>query len=161
MYIETFYGILEEIFRVWTYTLNFMCKRLENFDNKRGFMEKLVITGKTSLKGEVNISGAKNAAIAILPATLLIDGVCTIHNLPNIADVKIFCDILVELGAKINWLSTNSIEIDTSHISCTTAPLDLTRKFRASYYLIGSMLGRCKKVQVSLPRWMQFGSKTN
>ena len=68
-------------------------------------MEKLVVTGKTPLKGEVVISGAKNAAVAILPATLLIDGVCTIDNLPNISDVKLYCGILESLGAKITWLS--------------------------------------------------------
>ena len=68
-------------------------------------MEKLVINGGTRLTGEVTISGAKNAAVAILPATLLIDGVCTIDNLPNISDVKISCDILQTLGAKITWIS--------------------------------------------------------
>ena len=66
-------------------------------------MDKLVISGPTKLKGEVTISGAKNAAVAILPATLLINGVCTIDNLPNISDVKIFCEILTKLGAKITW----------------------------------------------------------
>ena len=65
-------------------------------------MEKLVITGTTHLKGEVTISGAKNAAVAILPATLLIDGVCTIENLPNISDVKISCEILEGLRCKNN-----------------------------------------------------------
>ena len=68
-------------------------------------LEKLVINGGTRLTGEVTISGAKNAAVAILPATLLIDGVCTIDNLPNISDVKISCDILQTLGAKITWIS--------------------------------------------------------
>lgn len=114
-------------------------------------MEKLVITGGTPLKGEVNISGAKNAAVAILPATLLINGICTLNNVPNIADVKISCNILKHLGAKIEWISENSITVDTRNITSTTAPFDLTSKFRASYYLIGSMLGRCKKIQVSLP----------
>lgn len=114
-------------------------------------MEKLVIHGGTPLKGEVYISGAKNAAVAILPASLLINGTCTISNVPNIADIKISCEILTKLGSKIEWISTNTIKIDNTNIYCTTAPLDLTRKFRASYYLIGAMLGRCKKVEVSLP----------
>ena len=65
------------------------------------FLEKLVVTGPTRLTGEVQISGAKNAAVAILPATLLIDGTCTIENLPNISDIKISCEILEKLGAKI------------------------------------------------------------
>ena len=68
-------------------------------------LEKLVITGKTPLKGEVQISGAKNAAVAIIPATLLINGVCTIDNLPNISDVKLYCEILEDLGAVITWRS--------------------------------------------------------
>ena len=70
-------------------------------------MEKLVITGPTPLKGEVNISGAKNSAVAILPATLLIDGVCVINNVPNIVDIKLSCEILEGLGAKINWINKN------------------------------------------------------
>ncbi len=95
-------------------------------------MEKLVVTGPTSLKGDVLIGGAKNAAVAILPATLLIDGECTIENLPNISDIKISCEILEKLGAKITWIDKNTIKIDTRHITTTKAPLDLTSKFRAS-----------------------------
>ena len=76
-------------------------------------MEKLVIHGGTRLKGEVTISGAKNAAVAILPATLLLNGVYTINNIPNISDVKITCDILQDLGAKITWITPNEIIIDT------------------------------------------------
>lgn len=122
-------------------------------------MEKLVITGGTPLKGEVIISGAKNAAVAILPATLLINGICTIENLPNINDVKLYCDILEKMGAKITWNTKNEITIDTRNLCCTQAPLDITRKFRASYYLIGSMLGRCKDVQVSLPGGCNLGAR--
>ncbi len=114
-------------------------------------MDKLVIKGGTPLKGEVSISGAKNAAVAILPASLLIDGICTIENIPNISDVKFLCDIIEALGAKITWISKNAITIDSRNLACTNAPLDLTRKFRASYYLIGALLGRCKSVQVGMP----------
>ncbi len=122
-------------------------------------MEKLVITGGTPLKGEVTISGAKNAAVAILPATLLINGICRIENLPNISDVKLYCEILEKIGAKITWITKNEITIDTRDICCTQAPLDITRKFRASYYLIGSMLGRCKSVQVGLPGGCNLGAR--
>lgn len=122
-------------------------------------MEKLIINGPTPLKGEVNISGAKNSAVAILPATLLIDGVCTINNVPNIMDVKLSCEILEGLGAKIKWIDRNSIEIDTRHITNTIAPIDLTRKFRASYYLIGSMLGRKKEIEVGLPGGCNLGAR--
>ena len=122
-------------------------------------MEKLVITGGTPLKGEVTISGAKNAAVAILPATLLINGICTINNLPNISDVKIYCEILEKLGAKIIWKNKNEITIDTRNILTTEAPLDLTSKFRASYYIIGSLLGRKGSVTVGMPGGCKLGAR--
>ena len=122
-------------------------------------MEKLVITGPTPLKGEVEISGAKNAAVAILPATLLINGKCTITNVPDISDVQISCKILEELGAKITWINNNELTIDTTNITTTKAPIDLTSKFRASYYIIGSMLGRCGKVEVGMPGGCKLGAR--
>jgi len=122
-------------------------------------LEKLVITGPTPLKGEVEINGAKNAAVAILPATLLIDGICTINNLPNISDVQILCNILEEMGAKITWNTPNEITIDTRNITTTQAPLDLTSKFRASYYLIGSMLGRTGEIEVGMPGGCKLGAR--
>ena len=122
-------------------------------------MEKLVVTGPTPLKGEVIINGAKNAAVAILPATLLIDGVCTIENLPNISDVKISCEILEKLGAKINWIDKHTITVDSRNIITTQAPLDLTRKFRASYYIIGAMLSRMGEVEVGMPGGCKLGAR--
>lgn len=122
-------------------------------------MEKLVITGPTPLKGEVEISGAKNAAVALLPATLLIDGVCTITNVPNISDVQILCKILKKMGAKINWTGKNELTIDTTNITTTQAPLDLTSKFRASYYLIGAMLGRTGEIEVGMPGGCNLGAR--
>lgn len=122
-------------------------------------MEKLVIKGGTPLKGEVTISGAKNAAVAILPAALLINGKCTIENLPNISDVKLSCEILSKLGAKIEWIDTNTITIDTTNVCEHQAPIDLTSKFRASYYLIGSLLGRCKKAEVGSPGGCNLGAR--
>lgn len=122
-------------------------------------MEKLVITGPTPLKGEVEISGAKNAAVALLPATLLIDGVCTITNVPNISDVQILCKILGEMGTKIDWTGKNELKIDTTNITTTQAPLDLTSKFRASYYLIGAMLGRTGEIEVGMPGGCNLGAR--
>lgn len=122
-------------------------------------MEKLVITGGTPLKGEVVISGAKNAAIAIIPATLLINGICTIENLPNISDVKLYCDILEDLGAIITWNSEHEVTIDTRNIDSHKTPLDVTRKFRASYYLIGALLGRSKFAQVGSPGGCNLGAR--
>ena len=122
-------------------------------------MEKLVIKGGTKLKGDVVIGGAKNAAVAILPATLLINGICKIDNLPNISDVKIICNILEEFGAVITWNSDHEITINTTNINCSKAPLDMTSKFRASYYLIGSMLGRCGNIEVGLPGGCNLGAR--
>lgn len=122
-------------------------------------MDKLVINGPTRLKGEVTISGAKNAAVAILPATLLVNGICRIENLPNISDVRTYCKILETLGAKIKWFSDNEIEIDTRDIGCTQAPLDMTSKFRASYYLLGALLGRCGAAEVGIPGGCNLGAR--
>ena len=122
-------------------------------------MEKLVINGGTPLKGSVEIVGAKNSAVALLPATLLIRGICTINNLPNISDIKISCEILEKLGSKIKWNSKNSVTIDNTNITSTVAPMDLTSKFRASYYLIGAMLGRNKQIEVGLPGGCNLGPR--
>ena len=122
-------------------------------------MDKLVIKGGTPLKGEVTISGAKNAVLAILPATLLINDVCTIENVPNISDVKLYCDILESLGAKITWNNQNEITVDTRNIDCNADIVDITRKFRASYYLIGALLGRCGKAKVGLPGGCNLGAR--
>src|SRR5574344_323401 len=123
------------------------------------FLDKLIINGKTRVHGEVKISGAKNAAVAILPATLLINGICTIENLPNISDVQISCKILSKLGAKIKWIDTNTITIDTREVCSNKAPIDMTSKFRASYYLIGSLLGRCQTAEVGLPGGCNLGAR--
>ena len=122
-------------------------------------MEKLVIKGGTPLKGSVTVSGAKNAAVAILPAALLIDGVCTIDNLPNISDVKLYVKIIESLGAKIEWKNDHEIVLDTRNIECTDETLDLTRKFRASYYLLGSLLGRSKVAKVGSPGGCNLGAR--
>ena len=122
-------------------------------------MEKLVITGKTPLKGEVVISGAKNAAVAIIPATLLINGICTIENLPDISDVKLYCEILESLGAVITWNNKHEITVDTRNINSNNVSLETTRKFRASYYLLGALLGRCKSAKVGIPGGCNLGAR--
>ncbi len=122
-------------------------------------MEKLIIEGGTPLRGTVSVNGAKNAAVAILPATVLINGKCKIENLPKISDIKLCCDILRDLGAEINFISDEEIEIDCSKISKTEVPYEITRKFRASYYFIGSLLGRLGKAKVGSPGGCNFGSR--
>ena len=98
-------------------------------------MEKFVITGGKPLHGEVIISGAKNAAVGILPATILAADVCVIENLPDISDVAVSLKILSVLGAKVRMLNKNTYEIDTTHLTGTNVPDDLSRQMRASYYL--------------------------
>jgi len=122
-------------------------------------MEKLVVNGGTPLKGEVVIGGAKNAAVAILPAALLIDGVCTIENVPNISDVRYYIDILRSFGAKVEWSGTNELTLDTRDVCASDKSLELTRKFRASYYALGALLSRCKMAQVGIPGGCNLGAR--
>jgi UDP-N-acetylglucosamine 1-carboxyvinyltransferase len=104
---------------------------------QRGFkMEKFVINGPCKLKGEVNISGAKNAAVAIIPATLLVNGKCHIENVPDISDIRAYLEIMVSLGSKIEYISKNELIIDNSNITSAVCSYELTSKFRASYYLL-------------------------
>ena len=122
-------------------------------------MEKLIINGGKRLEGEVVINGAKNAAVAILPAAVLINGKCTIENLPNISDIKLCCQILESIGAKVTYLSPSSIEIDSSNINKTDISPEITRKFRASYYFIGALLSRFHKAQVGSPGGCNLGQR--
>ncbi len=120
-------------------------------------MDKFVINGGHRLEGEVEISGAKNSVVAILPATLLAEGPCRIENIPNISDVTCMLEMLEAMGARIRALSPHTYEIDTSVISSFTVPYDLTRHLRASYYLLGALLGRCSEARVAMPGGCDFG----
>jgi len=122
-------------------------------------LEKLAIIGGKRLTGEVEISGAKNAAVAMLPATVLIDGICTIDNLPDIKDVNVILEILDFLGAKIERLSPHKVRIDGRTIKSDQPPFELACKIRASYYLIGSLLGRFKEARVPMPGGCNFGTR--
>jgi len=121
-------------------------------------LKKYVIHGGRPLYGKVEISGAKNAAVAIIPAALLVEGVCRIENLPQISDVTALLKILEQLGARIRMMNKSDVEIDCSHIFTTHVPQDLTHKIRASYYLIGALLGRFGEAEVSMPGGCNFGS---
>lgn len=120
-------------------------------------MEKLVIHGGNRLTGEVDISGAKNAAVAIIPATLLARGVCRIENIPNISDVTCMIKILQSMGAGIKLINKHTIEIDTKSVNSYIVPHEMTKKLRASYYLIGALLGRFCRAKVALPGGCNFG----
>ncbi len=122
-------------------------------------MEKLLIQGGTPLKGTISINGAKNAAVAILPATVLINGKCRIENLPNISDIKLCCDILQSLGATVTFITNNEIEVDCTHIHKTTISPEITNKFRASYYFIGALLSRFRQASVGSPGGCNLGTR--
>ena len=122
-------------------------------------MTKYVIHGGKPLLGTVEISGAKNAAMAILPATLMVDGVCRIENVPQISDVTQILTILQELGADIRTVNRTTVDIDCSHIRNARVPDALARKIRASYYLIGAMLSRFGSAEVPLPGGCDFGGR--
>ena len=109
------------------------------------------------MRGEVEISGAKNAAVAIIPAALMVDGVCRIENIPQISDTDMLLTILKELGAKIRFINKSTIEIDCTDVRYQDAPYDLMRKIRASYYLIGAMLGRFGSAKTTMPGGCNFG----
>lgn len=120
-------------------------------------MEKFVIKNQRPLCGEVTISGAKNAAVAIIPAALLVDGPCRIENIPDISDVKILIDIISQLGAETKVEEDNNLYINTQYLNSYKASYEMIKCLRASYYLLGALLGRFKKAEVSFPGGCDFG----
>ena len=120
-------------------------------------MDKLVIRGGNKLYGSVTIGGAKNAVVALLPATLLARDVVVLENVPAIRDVRIMLGIMSQLGAQVKRLDKTSFRIDTTHVMYQEVPNEVAKRLRASYYLIGSMLGTFGKADVSLPGGCDFG----
>lgn len=122
-------------------------------------MEKYIVHGPCRLSGEVNISGAKNAALAIIPATLLVEGKCHLENIPDITDIQAYVEILESLGSKVTYITRNELIIDNTDITSAIASYELTSKFRASYYLLGSLIGKFNEVQISLPGGCNLGAR--
>lgn len=122
-------------------------------------LAKYVIRGGNPLHGEVDISGAKNAALAIIPGALLVDGVCRIENIPQISDVTLILHILQELGADVRTVNRTTVDIDCTHIQNRQVPQEMARKIRASYYLIGALLGRFGYAEVPLPGGCHLGDR--
>ena len=120
-------------------------------------MTKYVINGGKPLNGEVIISGAKNAAVAIIPAVLLCNGPCRIENVPKIIDVTLQMEILRELGVSIRLLNSTTVEIGGECLPDAKIPYELMRKIRASYYLIGALLGKYHYAEVAMPGGCDFG----
>lgn len=124
---------------------------------ERAALDKFVITGGNRLTGEVTISGAKNAAIAIIPAAILSDGVCRIENIPDITDVSSITRILYDMGAQVRTIDKSTLEIDPRKIHTCVASYELAKHIRGSYYLLGALLGRFSHAVVTMPGGCDFG----
>ena len=121
-------------------------------------MTKYIVEGGRPLFGEIPISGAKNAAVAIIPAALMVSGPCRIENMPQISDVTLLLGILQDLGAKVRYVNPHTVEIDSSQLRNGRVPYESARRCRASYYMLGALLGRFGLADVSLPGGCDFGS---
>lgn len=122
-------------------------------------MEKFIIKGGRRLEGEVTISGAKNAVVAIIPAVILADGPCILENIPNISDVSISLRILYEMGADVQRIDKSVYRIDATGIKDPVVPYELARLMRASYYFLGTLLGKFGRARVSMPGGCYLGDR--
>ena len=120
-------------------------------------MDKIVIHGGVPLRGNVEISGSKNAALPIIIASILTEDVCVIENLPCINDVSLALDILKHMGASVRMLGKNTVEIDTKNVRAGSSPYDLVRRMRGSSYLLGAEIGRFGHAHVGWPGGCDFG----
>ena len=120
-------------------------------------MTKYIINGGKTLHGEIEISGAKNAAVAIIPAALMVNGSCRIENIPQISDVSMLLNIIGRMGGDIKTVNRHTMDIDCSGVKNIPADFDTMQKIRASYYLIGALLGRYGRAEVALPGGCNFG----
>ncbi len=120
-------------------------------------MEKIIINGGKPLHGSVEVSGSKNAAIPIILATLMVNDVCVIENVPAISDISLSLEILSSVGCRIKMLSKNTVEIDSRNAKGGISPYELVRKMRGSYYLVGAELARWGNAYVGLPGGCDFG----
>ncbi|MBQ7097892.1 MAG: UDP-N-acetylglucosamine 1-carboxyvinyltransferase [Clostridia bacterium] len=120
-------------------------------------MEKYVILGGAKLEGEVEISGAKNSAVALIVATLLVDGVCVIENVPLVSDIYVLVDIINKLGGRAEFVDKGVLKVDSTQLEHCEAPYEMVRKIRASSYLMGALLGRFRQARVAMPGGCDFG----
>ena len=121
--------------------------------------ERMLITGGQRLEGTVRVSGGKNTSVAVISASILSETPCVIENLPDISDVAVSLKILSVLGAQIKMINRNTYEIDTTHLTGTNVPDDLSRQMRASYYFLGALLSRFGKAQVAMPGGCNLGPR--
>ena len=134
-------------------------KRVRRMRIEGAVLTKYVIHGGKPLYGDIEISGAKNAAVAIIPAALLVDGVCRIENIPQISDVTLILKILQELGADVRTVDRTTVDIDCTRVRNARVPDVMARKIRASYYFIGALLGRFGAAQVPPPGGCHLGAR--
>lgn len=122
-------------------------------------MEQYIMKGGVPLQGEVSISGAKNAALGILAASIMTDDTVTLENLPDVRDIRVLLQAMQEIGAKVEYVDRNTVKINGSNISSISIDYEFIRKIRASYYLLGALLGKYRKSQVALPGGCNIGSR--
>ena len=122
-------------------------------------MARLHITGGSALTGTVKISGAKNAAVAMIPAALLTEAPVRIDNLPDIKDIRVLVEILKYLGVKVIWQSPSALAIDPSSLNRWQPPYDLVKMLRASYYFLGALVGRYGRAEVPVPGGCDLGPR--
>ncbi len=122
-------------------------------------MEKFIIKGGRRLQGEVEISGAKNAVAAIIPAVVLSDEPCILENIPNISDVSISLRILYEMGADVKFLDKTTVRIDATGITEPVVPYEMAKQMRSSYYFLGTLLGKFRRARVSMPGGCYLGDR--
>ena len=120
-------------------------------------MEKYVILGGARLEGEVEISGAKNSAVALIVAALMVDDVCVIENVPRVSDTYVLIDIINQLGGKAGFIDKGVLRVDGRNVCCCDAPYEMVSKIRASSYLMGALLGRFGEARVAMPGGCDFG----
>ena len=122
-------------------------------------MEQFVVKGGNPLYGEVEIGGAKNAALAILAASIMTDETVTIENLPNVRDINVLLQAIEEIGARVERVDAHTVKINGSFIKDVSVDNEFIRKIRASYYLIGALLGKYRHAEVALPGGCDIGSR--
>jgi UDP-N-acetylglucosamine 1-carboxyvinyltransferase len=122
-------------------------------------MSQYIMKGGSPLVGEVTVSGAKNAALGILAAAIMTDEDVTVDNLPDVRDINVMLEAIKEIGANVEWTGPNKVRINASTVNEAVVEDDYIRKIRASYYLIGALLGKCRNADVPLPGGCDIGSR--
>jgi len=122
-------------------------------------MSQYIMKGGNPLVGEVTVSGAKNAALGILAAAIMTDEDVTVDNLPDVRDINVMLEAIKEIGANVEWTGPNKVRINASTVNEAVVEDDYIRKIRASYYLIGALLGKCRNADVPLPGGCDIGSR--